>query len=352
MRLMLANQATAAKRRVYFQLVDVTDGMTPETGEADGQPQISTDGGAWTDTGIGVLVAIGNGRYYAELTQSAVDTTGRVIETRYKSANTAEAVGDSVQVVAFDPDDAAGLGLSRIDDDITSRLAAADYTAPPAAAPTAAAVADAVWDEAMADHLAAGSTGEKLDAAGGSAGSTTATWTIQVTDGTDPVADATVEIRVAGGSTALQRGTTNTSGEVVFVEALGNHDVYVYQPSVGYWPVTTYDLEADHTSVIAGTLYAAPPPPPVTGMATAYAVLRDTSGSPVSGVTGTAKIVGSPSGSVIFPESDVSAESDGDGIISWTFPAECNIQVTIPAYDFTRTVTLPDSGSVNILATS
>ena len=114
MRFILANQATAAKRRVYFHLVDATDGITPETGEAAGQPQISTNGGAWTNTDIGTLNAIGNGRYYAELAQTAVATAGDIIETRYKSAATAECPGDSVQVVAFDLDDATRLGLSAL----------------------------------------------------------------------------------------------------------------------------------------------------------------------------------------------------------------------------------------------
>ncbi|OQB86503.1 MAG: hypothetical protein BWX88_01111 [Planctomycetes bacterium ADurb.Bin126] len=130
MKLIKANESTASRRRVYFHLVDVTDGLTPETGEASGQPQISSDGGAWTDTGIGTLVSVGNGRYYAELTQSAVETAGTSIETRYKSANTAECPGESVQVVAFDPNDAAALGLSRIDATVGSRLADADYTEP------------------------------------------------------------------------------------------------------------------------------------------------------------------------------------------------------------------------------
>lgn len=107
MRLVIANQATASKRRVYFHLVDVSDGLTAETGEASGQPQISTNGGAFTDTGIGTLTHLGNGRYYADLTQAAVATAGDTIQTRYKSANTAECPGDSVQVVAIDLDTAA-----------------------------------------------------------------------------------------------------------------------------------------------------------------------------------------------------------------------------------------------------
>lgn len=128
-RFVLANTATAAYRRCYFDCRDATDGITAETGEAAGQPQISTNGGAWTNTGIGTLSAIGNGRYYADLTQAAVATAGDVIETRYKSANTAETPGDSFQVVAFDPNDAAALGLSRIDAAVSTRLASASYTA-------------------------------------------------------------------------------------------------------------------------------------------------------------------------------------------------------------------------------
>jgi hypothetical protein len=92
------NEATAARRRVYFYCVDATDGMTPETGEASGQPQCSLDGESFTNTGIGVLTHMGNGQYYADLTQAKVNVANGVIKTRYKSANTAEAVGDTVIV--------------------------------------------------------------------------------------------------------------------------------------------------------------------------------------------------------------------------------------------------------------
>jgi hypothetical protein len=94
------NEATAARRRVYFQCVDATDGMAPEAGETGGQPQCSLDGETFTNTGIGVLVAVtaANGRYYAVLTQSKVNVADGVILTRYKSANTAECVGDTAVI--------------------------------------------------------------------------------------------------------------------------------------------------------------------------------------------------------------------------------------------------------------
>ena len=44
------SEATAAQRRVHFQLVDATDGITAETGEGSGQPQVSKNGAAFANT--------------------------------------------------------------------------------------------------------------------------------------------------------------------------------------------------------------------------------------------------------------------------------------------------------------
>lgn len=208
MRLIKANESTAARRYVFFHLVDATDGITAETGESGGQPQVSSNGGAWTNTGIGTLTSIGNGRYYAELTQTLVQTAGTYVETRYKSANTAECPGDSVHVVGFDPNDGTSLGLSRIDAAISTRstldasgvwshatrlltagtnivlakstgitgfndldaagiraaigMANSDLDTQLAALPTAGENADAVWDELMSGHSVSGSYGERI----------------------------------------------------------------------------------------------------------------------------------------------------------------------------------------------
>lgn len=112
------SESTAARRRVYIHCVDATDGITPETGEAAGQPQISKNGAAFGDTSA-TLTAIGNGSYYVELTTGELDTLGYIL-VRYKSANTAEAQV-LCQVVAYDPFDAAGLGLTRLDAAISTR---------------------------------------------------------------------------------------------------------------------------------------------------------------------------------------------------------------------------------------
>lgn len=113
-RIIKVSEDSAESLRAYFHIVDVTDGMTPETGEEGGQPEVSVNGAGFTAGGIGTLAAIGYGRYYADLSSDIVGTAGYCIETRYKSANTAECPGDSFQVVGFDPNDGALLGLSAI----------------------------------------------------------------------------------------------------------------------------------------------------------------------------------------------------------------------------------------------
>lgn len=146
------SESTAARRRVFFHLVDATDGMTPETGEAAGQPQISTNGGSFSNTSA-TLTAIGNGRYYVELTSGELGTLGNV-QLRYKSGNTAEAVA-SAQVVLFDP-----------------------FSASAGSAPSAATIADAVWDEVLSGHLTGGTTGAVLNAVPTAATIAAAVWAV------------------------------------------------------------------------------------------------------------------------------------------------------------------------------
>jgi hypothetical protein len=111
MNLYQQSEATAAYRRVFLHLVDATDGISAETGEAAGQPQISKNGAAFGNTSA-TLTAIGNGAYYVVLTDTELNTLGFII-VRYKSANTAEAQVMG-QVVAFDPYDAVRAGLTAL----------------------------------------------------------------------------------------------------------------------------------------------------------------------------------------------------------------------------------------------
>lgn len=94
----------AERRRVYFHLVDATDGITAETGEAGGQPKISKNGNPPANT-TNTLTSVDQtnlpGLYYMELTGAELDTYGFIV-VRYKSANVAEyqVIG---QVLDYDP---------------------------------------------------------------------------------------------------------------------------------------------------------------------------------------------------------------------------------------------------------
>jgi hypothetical protein len=97
-----AGETDPLRRAVEFFLV-AADGLSPATGEAGGQPQVSIDRGAFADAGIGVLVDQGEGWYYAYLDAATIATAGTLIATRYKSASTAMCPGESFQVTGFDP---------------------------------------------------------------------------------------------------------------------------------------------------------------------------------------------------------------------------------------------------------
>lgn len=111
MQLLQQAESTASQRRIFLSLVDATDGLTPETGEGSGQPQLSKNGAAFANTSA-TLIHVGSGRYYVELSASELDTLG-VLTVRYKSANTAECQA-SAQVVSWDPYDSVRLGLTSL----------------------------------------------------------------------------------------------------------------------------------------------------------------------------------------------------------------------------------------------
>lgn len=133
------NEPTPSRRRLYFQCLNVLDGRTPETGEEGGQPEISLDGGSWTTVGIGTLVSIGNGKYYADISQSTTNFDNAIILSRYKSINTIECDGSTgiIDSNISNLDSPISTVLSNndprlefLDADISSRLSISSYVAP------------------------------------------------------------------------------------------------------------------------------------------------------------------------------------------------------------------------------
>jgi hypothetical protein len=115
--------------------------------------------GTWTSGGF---IAVDNtnmpGWYEIGIPDAALDG-GNEVAIQLRGATNMAPVNIYISLDAVDYQDAAGFGLSRIDAAVSSRMAAASYTAPP----TAATIADAVWDEAYSAHTTAGTFGKLMD---------------------------------------------------------------------------------------------------------------------------------------------------------------------------------------------
>ena len=141
-----------------------------------------------------------------------------------------------------------------------------------ATAPSAAAVADAVWDEAIADHLGAGSTGQSLNAAGGSgdpwitalpgsytagqaghilgnmsslAGAGSISWEVEVLVSAVPVAGAKVWVSTDAAGVLVAAGTliTDDFGKVTFLLDAGTYYLWRDHPN--------YTFENPQTMVVS-----------------------------------------------------------------------------------------------------
>jgi hypothetical protein len=104
-------------------------------------------------------------------------------------------------------------------------------------------VANAVWDELIANHLTAGTTGRKLSDLSSSAGSGAITWTYTLTDSVsgNPIANAEIWITTdALGNNVIASGMTNQAGAATFYLNAGV--VYVWRQKSG-WNFVNPDTE-------------------------------------------------------------------------------------------------------------
>lgn len=121
MRVLTRNQPA----NVMVLLVD-TDHVTGKTALSL-TVTISKDGGAFTAIAL-VVTERGSGWYVLALTAAHLDTLGDlVLHITAAGADPADVV---CQVVAYNPNASADLGLSRLDGSISSRLATSAYVAP------------------------------------------------------------------------------------------------------------------------------------------------------------------------------------------------------------------------------
>lgn len=195
------SDATAAHRNILIYLT--TDGTTPATGLtfSGAEIQVQANGGAFANF-AGTMTEIGNGLYVYQPTAGEIGTLGpfavRVNKTGARVAVVAE------QVVAFDPYDAAGLGLSRVDAATSTRAQPSDVPSAAAvaaavAAPSAATIASAVGDLALSAHTTTGSLGKALGDASTAAATTATNLDAKISSRLAPtVAARTLDVSATG----------------------------------------------------------------------------------------------------------------------------------------------------------
>lgn len=121
MRLWKQNDTTKV---ILFYMVDSTDHVTEETGLTL-TVTVSKNGGAFGAVS-GTVAEVANGVYKLTPVAGDVDTLGPAVFRA--TATGADSFNVEGRVVSFDPYDAAGLGLSRVDAAISSRNAIAPAT--------------------------------------------------------------------------------------------------------------------------------------------------------------------------------------------------------------------------------
>ena len=123
------SEATAARRTVYFTAVNTADDTAYTSTLSGADVRISKAGAAEANS-AGAATHIATGLFKYEFTTGEVDTLGEV-SVRLAKTGVYNDVR-VVNVVAFDPYDTAGLGLTNLDATVSTRLASASYEAPAA----------------------------------------------------------------------------------------------------------------------------------------------------------------------------------------------------------------------------
>jgi len=123
------SDATAARRRIFFDCLDATDGFTPETGLtfSAGELKLSKAGAAEANH-VGTVTEVGGGTYYYEPTTGEVDTLGvlqfRVVKSGVRGFRV------RVQITGIDVHDGAAAGMTNLPVSTGSLLTTAGYIDP------------------------------------------------------------------------------------------------------------------------------------------------------------------------------------------------------------------------------
>lgn len=116
-------KTASTARPLLFPMFDATDGTTPETGLSP-TVTLSKNGAAFSSP-AGAVSEVGSGWYAVAGNATDTDTLGPLL--LHATASGASVTDAQFEVVAFDPSDAADLGLTNLDAAVSTRLAGSAY---------------------------------------------------------------------------------------------------------------------------------------------------------------------------------------------------------------------------------
>lgn len=246
-----------------------------------------------------------------------------------------------------------GLTMLVVDGAVYQYTANALELAPSGSGLTAQQTRDAMKLAPSVGAAAAGSIDDQIadlqtsvDALAAGSGTGAYTITVTVTDGTDPLENASV--RLIEGVTPYT-GNTNASGEAVFALDAATYAVAVTKAGYQFTPTTrtvTGEEAGTLTNDLEMTEVVVAPPADAT-LCRVFAYLQTKSGAPVTGQTMTAKLTTpAKSDAMITTATITSAVSDADGLVfldlllpSDITPAGLKYLIEIPTANFKEEVT-------------
>jgi hypothetical protein len=143
--------------------------------------------------------------------------------------------------------------------------------------------ADAVWDEILAGHLSAGSTGEALAA---SASESIGAFQIDVTvedQDTNPLQGVQVNVYDDTNTTFITKVWTDAAGEVSVALDGGNYKVRLFKSGYSFTVPESLVVTADASVLYSGTNLVVITPPSAPDLCVVYGTVRDASGIPIPG---------------------------------------------------------------------
>jgi len=176
---------------------------------------LASSSAAWSSGGwVEVDATNAPGLYRLDVPDAAFATGADSVVVVVRGAAGMVQVEEEVLLVAYNPQDATALGLSRLDAAISSRQATSDP-----------------WSTTVPGAYGAGTAGNKLGSLGGGAGANTVTVTVQ-NDATHPVAGASFWVTTdSGGTNTVASATTDTFGKVTVY--LGTGTFYGWAAKAG-----------------------------------------------------------------------------------------------------------------------